>query len=138
MKTNQTFVVSKREILRRGMRNRCPNCGAKSLFKKGLRINHKCARCGLWFERDEGFFLGSMSINYTVTIFAFMLPILILTMVGLIPVRTGFILAILAAIGCPILFYRCSRSWWLMAYFYFLPHELPANRTGVSPHEDDA
>lgn len=90
------------------------------------------------FERGEGFFLGSMSINYTVTLFVFLLPLFILALLGFIPPKVGIVLALIGAIAIPIFFYRCSRSWWLMAYFYFLPHELPANRAGVSSHEDEA
>jgi len=90
------------------------------------------------FERGEGFFLGSMTINYSVTTFIFLPPILVLTLTGAIPPAAAIVLALLGGIGFPILFYRTSRSWWLMAYFYFLPHELPANRRGTRPEEDDA
>lgn len=138
MDRGDKFTVSQREILRRGFRNCCPNCGGKTLFKRGLTMNHRCTSCGMAFERGEGFFLGSMTMNYTVTLFAWLLPVLILTLADFLPVWFGIALALVGAVGFPILFYRCSRSWWLMAYFYFLPHELPKNRTGVSPHEDES
>lgn len=101
-------------------------------------MNERCSRCGMTFERGEGFFLGSMSINYIATVLAYLLPVLLLALAGLISARLAIVLAVFGAIAIPILLYRCSRSWWLMAYFYFLPHELPANRAGASRHEDEA
>lgn len=140
MATNKEtpFRVTQKMVLRRGIRNRCPNCGSKSLFRRGLTINERCSRCGMSFERGEGFFLGSMSINYTVTLFAFLVPVLLLGLFEVFSAKVTIGLAIAGAILFPIIFYRSSRSWWLMAYFYFLPHELPANRRDASPHEDEA
>lgn len=138
MKDNRVFEVSKGQILKRGLRNRCPNCGGKTLFRSGLTMNRSCPVCRMPFERGEGFFLGSMSINYSATLFVYLLPILVLGLAGVLSVLTATVLAIAGAIVCPILLYRSSRSWWLMAYFYFLPHELPANRIDPSPYEDEA
>jgi hypothetical protein len=132
------FPVSKQTILQRGVRNCCPNCGSKTLFAKGLRMNRSCPVCGMVFERGEGFFLGSMSLNYGVTTFLLLPPILLLALTGVISPGVGVFLGISGAIVFPVFFYRSSRSLWLMAYFYFLPHELPANRIDASPHEDEA
>jgi len=57
--------VTRLQIVARGLTNRCPNCGGRTLFKPGtfFQVN-KRARVRLAIERDEGFFLGSMSLNY--------------------------------------------------------------------------
>jgi len=90
------------------------------------------------FERDEGFFLGAAVVNYTIAVFAALLPIFILFLLGILSVKSAAIIGMIAAVIFPILFYRVSRSWWLMFYFYFLPHELPANRKDIPPYEDRA
>jgi hypothetical protein len=36
-----------------------------------------------------------------------------------------------------MLFYRSSRSWWLMSYYFFLPKHLPANRGELTPGQDE-
>lgn len=131
--------VTRGQIVARGLTNRCPNCGGRTLFKEGtlFELNRQCPRCGLVLEKDEGFFLGSMSLNYGVTVVVFLLPVLILYLVH---VLSGLIAAIIAgagAIGVPILFYRSSRSWWLMNYYIFLPQHLPANRGEIPPGEDE-
>jgi hypothetical protein len=114
----------------RGLTNCCPNCGAHSLFKKGalFDLNRKCPNCGLVLEKDEGSFLGAMSLNYGVTIVLFLVPVLLLYLGEVFSGMTASIVAGAGAILIPILFYRSSRSWWLMNYYFFLPQHLPANK----------
>jgi Protein of unknown function (DUF983) len=117
------------QVLGRGLRNRCPNCGDATLFRTGswFEVNPSCARCGLVFERDEGFFIGSMSINYGVTLVCFLTPVIVLTYKGIIGTTLAIVLSGVGALGFPILFYRSSRSWWLMQYYLLFPLHLPAN-----------
>jgi uncharacterized protein (DUF983 family) len=128
--------VSRLQIVARGLGNRCPNCGGRTLFRPGtlFQVNPECPRCGLKIERDEGFFLGSMSLNYGVTVVGFLVPVLLLAYFGVIGTTFAVILAGAGALLFPALFYRSSRSWWLMNYYIFLPHHLPANR--VEPESD--
>lgn len=121
-------VVSSCMILSRGFRHRCPNCGESGLFQKGLRLYRTCPVCGLHFERSEGCWLGSMTINYGVTVFGYLPLVLIAYLLGWVGAEWAMILGLVGALFFPLLFYRTSRSLWLMAYFYFLPNELPANR----------
>jgi len=131
--------VTKGQILARGLCHRCPNCGAQKLFKAGtlFEMNPECPVCGLKIERDEGFFLGSMSLNYGVTIIGFLVPVLILYLAGVLSGLVAAVIAGVGAISVPIVFYRSSRSWWLMSYYFFLPHHLPANRRKIAPDEDE-
>ena len=131
--------VTRGQIIARGLTHRCPNCGARTLFRSGslFELNPACPECGLRFERDEGFFLGSMSLNYGVTLVGFLLPVLGLYLAGVISGLTAGILAAVGAIGFPMLFYRSSRSWWLANYYLFLPHHLPANRRELPATGDE-
>lgn len=131
--------VTKMMVVQRGLTHRCPNCGAKKLFKSGtlFKLNPECPDCGLKIERDEGFFLGSMTLNYIVTIVGFLIPVLILYLVGALSASTAAIAAAAGAVIFPILFYRSSRSWWLMSYYFFLPKHLPANRGELEPGQDE-
>ncbi len=133
--------VTRIQIIQRGLTHCCPNCGARTLFKSGtlFQINRDCPTCGFRFERDndEGFFLGSMSLNYGVTLVGFLLPVLLLAFNKVIGVTTAIVLACAGAILFPALFYRSSRSWWLMNYYFFFPHHLPANGGKGRAGEDD-
>jgi uncharacterized protein (DUF983 family) len=128
--------VTRAQIIARGLTNRCPNCGARTLFKTGslFQVNRECSACGLKIERDndEGFFLGSMSLNYGVTLVGFLVPVLLCYLSHVISGRAAAILAVAGAVIFPALFYRSSRSWWLMNYYLFLPHHLPANQAGAT------
>jgi hypothetical protein len=126
------MTVSRLQVVSRGLRNRCPNCGGATLFRKGalFEVNPGCTACGLRFERDEGFFIGSMSLNYGVTLVGFLTPVLLLAYNGVIGTTAAIVLAGVGSVGFPMLFYRSSRSWWLMQYYLLFPLHLPANKGG--------
>ena len=123
--------VTRLQIVARGLTNRCPNCGGRTLFKPGafLKVNPACPACGFEIERgnDEGFFLGSMSLNYGATLVGFLTPVMLLAYNKVIGTTAAIVLAGAGSLLFPALFYRSSRSWWLMNYYLFLPHHLPAN-----------
>ena len=122
--------VTRLQVVARGLSNRCPNCGGRTLFREGslFEVNRECPSCGLRFERDEGFFLGSMSLNYGVTLVCFLTPVMLPAYKGAIGTTTAIVLAGGGSIGFPLLFYRSSRSWWLMQYYALFPLHLPANK----------
>lgn len=133
--------VTRVQIVTRGLTNCCPNCGAHTLFRRGtlFQINPTCPNCGFEFERnnDEGFFLGSMSLNYGVTLVGYLAPVALLAFFKVIGTTTAIVLAVVGAVVFPMLFYRASRSWWLMNYYFFFPHHLPANGGTGRAGEDD-
>jgi hypothetical protein len=66
------------------------------------------------------------------------LPLIVLGTMDEIPLSLAVVLAILiGGFGLPMLLYRWSWSWWLMVYFFWSPHKLPANGAGVGPHAQE-
>lgn len=133
--------VTRVQIVVRGLTNCCPNCGARTLFKAGslFKVNQHCSACGFEIERanDEGFFLGSMSLNYGVTLVGFLTPVMLLAFFKVISTNVAIALAAGGSIVFPAIFYRSSRSWWLMNYYVLFPHHLPANGGKGRGTEDD-
>ncbi|HQY05414.1 MAG TPA: DUF983 domain-containing protein [Lacunisphaera sp.] len=131
--------VTRRQIIARGLANRCPNCGGRTLFKAGthFELDRACRQCGLKLEKDEGFFLGAMAINYGVTCVGLLTPVAALWYFGVLPGRVAIGMAIGLALLAPLALYRSSRSWQLMLYYYFLPQHLPANRRELGALEDE-
>jgi uncharacterized protein (DUF983 family) len=130
--------VTKAQIISRGVTNRCPNCGHRTLFPpRSFRIRRRCPECGTGFDRGEGFFLGPWVLNYTVAVFLFVLPAIVAGVRGYIPWSGSLVLAALGCTLVPVLLYRCTWSWWLMLYFYFLPQSLPANGGPTGTREED-
>lgn len=110
--------------LLRSLRLRCPLCGQGPLFRGWFAMHETCSGCGLKYNREPGYFLGSIYINYTLTA--------ILVTAGYFGLYFGtdidrdIILGISAAfsLAFPALFFRFARSLWLgMDLFWDPPRE---------------
>jgi uncharacterized protein (DUF983 family) len=121
--------VTRRQLLMRGLRCQCPNCGQAKLFKTRLRIHRYCPKCGIRIERGDGYYLGPLCINYAVAVFTFVFPALLLGFFGYIAIKLALLIAVTGALLLPVLLYRFSWSCWLMIYYICLAQELHANRT---------
>ena len=51
-----------------GLRLRCPRCGVGPLYAKPFRMHANCRQCDLLFEREQGYFVGAIYINYAATV----------------------------------------------------------------------
>lgn len=87
--------------------------------------------CELKLDPGDGFWLGPWVINYTVTAFFIVCPLLLLGVRGVLPLNVAVGLAVvLGGFGVPLLLYRPSWGWWLALYFFFLPYRLRGNWAG--------
>lgn len=120
--------VTPKDLVRRGMRCCCPNCGKSKIYKSRLRIHHRCPSCGMTLERGDGFYLGPLCINYGIVAFTVVAPLLILGMLEYINLSLALALALIAALALPALLYRVCWAVWLTIYYVCLPDELHANR----------
>jgi uncharacterized protein (DUF983 family) len=100
-------------LLGRALRLRCSLCGLGKLFRAWLRMNKQCPHCGVTFEREPGFFLGSIYINYGLTalIVAIAYPLLLFN--GFVKETPLLIGAIAFTVLFPILLFPWARSIWL-------------------------
>src|SRR5262249_35817090 len=55
-------------ILPRRLRLRRPRCGRTGLYAGWFAMHPRCAACGLRYEREQGYFVGAIYINYAVTV----------------------------------------------------------------------
>lgn len=98
----------------RALLRRCPRCGTGGLFRRWFSMVERCPRCGLRFEREEGAFLGSLSLNYAVTGLT-LIALLVLWMVFSYPdldVRIATLGALVVLAVVPALFYPFSKTLW--------------------------
>ena len=114
------------QILSRGLRRRCPNCGGPLVFGRGMRIAESCPQCGMRWWRD-GFYLGALVVNYSATVFGLLLLVVLATLHGWLSPSVAVPLSLFIAVVFPWLFYKWSWSLWLASYYGVLPGELPAN-----------
>jgi uncharacterized protein (DUF983 family) len=100
-------------VLGRALRLRCPRCGGSSLFVGPFTMHPRCAACGLVYERESGYFVGAIYLNYAVTaLLALGVAWSLDWAVGL-TLTQQLALAITVAALVPLAFFRYSRSLWL-------------------------
>jgi uncharacterized protein (DUF983 family) len=101
-------------VLLRGATRRCPRCGSGNLFTSWFRIRDRCPRCGLRLEREEGGFLGAMTINYVVTAGVWVVLLVVWLVVDLPDLHVAALtIASLAVAGLfPLLFWPFSKTIW--------------------------
>jgi uncharacterized protein (DUF983 family) len=114
----------------RGLTRRCPRCGSGRLFRRWLRIRDRCPRCGLRLEREEGGFLGAMTINYTVTTLVWVAMLVVWLVVDLPGIHLAALtIASIAVVGLfPLAFYPFSKTIWA-AVDYLVYRSSPDYRT---------
>lgn len=99
--------------LGRALRLRCPRCGRTPLFRGWFAMHERCAMCGLQYEREQGYFVGAIYVNYAVTaVVCLGTPIVLDALIGLSLAAQLAIAMSLAAL-VPVGFFRYSRSLWL-------------------------
>ena len=121
--------VTPRQLVKRGIRCQCPNCGKAKLSTSLLKIEHHCPECGMLIKRGDGYYLGPLCLNYGLASFTVVIPILILGFLNWIPLKVALVTALLCTVFLPVLLYRFSWSCWLTIYYICLPEELYANRS---------
>lgn len=136
MATEPEFKITRAEIMQRGLPCRCPNCGEYGLLKSWFHLNKACACCGMDLVRSAGFYSGTTSIGYVVSILFIIIPICFLVGYHVLSVGAGVALGIIGTFLFMVLIYPVMLCWMVMAYHVALPQDLPANREGLPPRDE--
>lgn len=56
--------VDTKSRLRAILQRKCPRCLEGDIYRRWLKPHESCSVCGLKFEREPGYFLGSFYISY--------------------------------------------------------------------------
>jgi len=100
-------------VLGRALRLRCPRCGRTRLFAGWFRMRDTCAACGLRYEREQGYFVGAIYVNYLLTAALGLGGVLLLDGILGLSLAQQLALAIPCMLLAPLLFFRHARSLWL-------------------------
>ena len=100
-------------VFSRAAQLRCPRCGIDPLFRGWFRMHEACPHCGFSYEREPGFYLGSIYLNYGATVILTGALYAILVMGLGLSNETTLAVCLTAAVLCPILFFRHARSFLL-------------------------
>lgn len=109
-------------VLLRGLRKRCPRCGEGDTFVGWFQLRTSCPRCQLRFEKEQGGFLGAMTINYVVAIglWFVLLGVGVALTVPDVPVVPLLALSAVVLIVVPLWFYPRSKMLWAAIEFLIL------------------
>lgn len=108
-----------RSILRCSFRLKCPRCREGALFQTYFKMFTHCEVCNLKFERESGYFVGAMYLNYGATVLiAFPSYFLVETFTAVPFLINLGIWGLFSAIF-PVLFYPYSKSLWLNFDYVF-------------------
>jgi uncharacterized protein (DUF983 family) len=110
-------------LIGRGLRLRCPRCGERTLFRGPFSMYPDCVRCHLRFEREHGYFIGAIYINYGVTAVIMITGFLLLDHVATPSLAVQLTLWGAFSLGFPLLFFRYARSLWLSLDYLFNPED---------------
>lgn len=110
-------------LLNSGLLLKCPRCGLGPLFYGLFSMHSQCSNCSLEFEREQGYFVGAIYINYSATVIIAIPGYFILDYFFDISLTKQLALWIGFAILFPLLFFRHSRSFWLTLDHFFNPPE---------------
>ena len=133
------------EVFRRCARWRCPRCGIGRLFeapaagdaalqRRGLarlpwfRMPPRCRFCLLPFQREAGYFLGAIYINYGLTAAVVVCGVFLVPLWWPLPTWVEITVWSAFAVLFPLLFFRHARAFWLAIDYLVDPWE-PAPRS---------
>ena len=97
-----------------GMRLKCPRCGVGRLYHRAFSMHESCLHCGLKFEREQGYFVGAIYVNYAATVAIAIPGFFILDAFTAMTIHQQLALWIPFAVVFPLVFFHHSRSLWLV------------------------
>ncbi len=114
-----TTTIRIRRLLRRALALRCLVCGKGRIFRGMIRSNAYCPACGYRFERENGYFLGAIYINYAIT--GGILVGLVLFHFLLVPMPRWLLVSSGVTFGVvmPVWFSRYARALFMALDLYF-------------------
>lgn len=119
-----------RRVLGRGLRLRCPRCGEASLFASGFRMRSRCPACALVFEREAGYWVGAIYVNYGLTVTVTLAGYFLLEAWLAPAVRWQLAIWIPFVVVFPIATFRLSKALWLSLDHLLDPGESRGRSSG--------
>ena len=105
-------------LLQNSVRRKCPACREGGIFRNLIRMRARCEKCGLVFEKEPGYFVGAIYLNYGATVGISVAGFFALDLWLGASLRTQLLLWGAFCIAFPFFFYSFSCSLWLNVDHY--------------------
>ena len=115
----------------RALTRRCPYCASAGIYEGYFALRDRCPRCGVTFEREEGYFLGAYALNLIVAEFLGLgLAIFLIFKTDLrhLELLWQELIAVALAVAFPIGLFPFSRTVWVALDLLFHPPRWTAER----------
>jgi uncharacterized protein (DUF983 family) len=112
----------------RAVRLRCPRCGRTPLYAGVFAMRERCAACGFRYEREQGYFVGAIYVNYAVTAAVAIGTVLALDWTLGLSLTQQLVVGVVLALLVPVVFFRYARSLWLGLDFLITSADQRADR----------
>jgi uncharacterized protein (DUF983 family) len=106
-----------RVVAGRALGLRCPRCGQSPLFTGWFTMRDGCAACGFRYEREPGYFIGAIYLNYAAAVVAGGGTVLLLDWAVGLSLGRQLALAVTLVTLLPLVCFRHARSIWLAIDF---------------------
>jgi uncharacterized protein (DUF983 family) len=126
--------------LTRGLRKRCPNCGAADLFTSFFTIRSRCPECHVVFEREEGYWLGAMivAIGVTEALFGVWFVAGMLLTWPDVPWTMLLIGGLVLNATIPVISYPWSKTTWMGLHHAFVPPDAAEEADAIASRDAQA
>jgi uncharacterized protein (DUF983 family) len=84
------------------------------LYRRPFSMHDACLHCGLKFEREQGYFIGAIYVNYAATVLVAVPGFFILDALTGINIHQQLAIWVPFAVVFPLIFFHHSRSLWLV------------------------
>jgi uncharacterized protein (DUF983 family) len=112
------------KMIVRALRRRCPNCGARGIFRSFTELREHCPNCGMRLHRGEAdYFIGAYLLNlvFVEILFAILLGGVVIATYPDTPWTLiqwgGLVLIVVGAVVC----YPLSKALWIAFDLIFRP-----------------
>ena len=108
-------LPSRGAVFWRGLTRHCARCGSGHLFKGWTKMVPDCPRCGLHFERENGYWAGALALNIICTAGLLLIMFAVLLVATLPDVNVVLMLSVLVPIALlgPLIWYPFSKTLWV-------------------------
>jgi uncharacterized protein (DUF983 family) len=106
-------------LLLRAVVLRCPACGRGRLYAGWFAMHEHCPVCSFRYEREQGYFVGAIYVNFAVTVILGLVPVVVADVIWGLTIGQQLAIAVPLMIVVPVVGFRWSRSLWL-AIDYFV------------------
>lgn len=116
------FPTSRLTFVWRGITNACPRCGSRKTHKNYFSIRPNCLCCSLKFEKEQGYWTGSLATNMILTGGLVVVSLIVGLVLTAPDIPAGFLMALILpiAIITPIFIHPITHTVWMAIDYGFM------------------